>query len=116
MSVLGGPNPRSFWAGLQMCLGIGSAQRHSQTRLPAKIKLSIFVFAWLLALHYGITGLDQALHWSSEPTSMVEQKRNSAIDQSSMQYSRLFNNTICTEWESTNHLNQRQRSSCGLDK
>ncbi|PWN24327.1 hypothetical protein BDZ90DRAFT_235070 [Jaminaea rosea] len=117
MSLLGGPNPRTLWEALRLWLGWGSTSRHSHVRMPKTLRLSILLCTWLLVLHYGISALDQALHWTTHPRSVVEKMKEALLTQD-MSYSRPFNDTRCAEWKADPENADRDsyiRDSCGLN-
>lgn len=119
MSLLGGPNPRTLWGALRIWWGQGATARHSQVQLPKKLRLSIFLCTWLLVLHYGISVLDQALHWTTHPRSLVERATVSNKELEAMTYSRPFNDTRCAEWKADPDYADREsyiKDSCGLNK
>ncbi|CAO1638091.1 unnamed protein product [Sympodiomycopsis kandeliae] len=118
MSLLGGPNPRTLWGALRIWWGQGATARHAQVQLPKKLRLSIFLCTWLLILHYGISVLDQALHWTTHPHSLVERAAFSNEEFATMTYSRPFNDTRCAEWKADADYAYREsyiKDSCGLD-
>lgn len=113
MSVLGGSNLRSVWEALKLVFGTGSARRHAEAFLPSKIRASVCLLAWLLLLHYGITVLDQVMHWTTHPHTVLVKARYSAADLAKMQYSLGFNETRCEAWQSDGRSTDN-KETCGL--
>ena len=138
MDVLGAANIFAVFDGIAFAFGLKKASPHRSIRMPSFLRASIALLTWLLVLHFAIAGLDQALHYTTKPASVVEKKSQSlnttgffknlnvnlstiiphknSVEGLQLDYSRPFNETRCEELRQRNNITRGSTSdSCGLN-
>lgn len=138
MDVLGAANIFAVFDGIAFAFGRKKASPHRSIRMPSFLRASIAVLTWLLALHFIIAGLDQALHYTTKPATVIEKRfrsihpagfyknlnfnlssivpYKSSVEDSQYQFSRPFNESRCEEYRQSNYTPSRFRESCGLGR
>lgn len=137
MDVLGAANIFAVFDGIAFAFGLKKASPHRSIRMPSFLRASIAVLTWLLVLHFAIAGLDQALHYTTKPASVVEKKFHSlnatgfyknlnvnlstiiphknSVEGIQLDYSRPFNNSRCEDYrQQKNATLGSDEDSCGL--
>lgn len=138
MDVLGAANIFAVFDGLAFAFGRKKASPHRSIRMPSFLRASIAVLAWLLVLHFIIAGLDQALHYTTKPATVIEKRYRSinsagfyknlnvnlssaipyenSVEGVQFEFSRPFNESRCEEYRQDDSIFLRFRDSCGLGR
>lgn len=138
MDVLGAANVFAVFDGIAFAFGLKKASPHRSIRMPSFLRASIALLTWLLVLHFAIAGLDQALHYTTKPATVVEKKfqtlnitgfykdlnvnlstiipHKNSVEGIQFDFSRPFNESKCEEFRHTSDTSIYGTSvnSCGL--